>query len=484
MILKSALKFMDLVLNKKIFYYLITLLGFELLAALVYFWPGLNSAIFILIIIAALILTVYRLEYGLLLIIAELIIGSMGHIMSFSGLSLRLALFLIIMAVWFFNFLRQPRFFLAKLKTFKIIYFFLALFLFFALGVAQGFWHYGLSANVFLDLNGWLFFALLLPFISVYYQNSDRRVYSRLATVALAAVIWLGLKTLFFFYIFSHDYSFAPLLYKWIRQSGVGEITNIGFNWPRIFLQSQIYAGLAFIMLLFWRQVVPRTKKIIYYSLLTLFLMTVLISFSRSFWVGLAVAYIFSAILLIRQSSWRAWLKSLPGLLLSALASLVLIYLIAFFPWPKTLVSFSTDIFSRRANFLSEEAAIASRWSLLQPLWQKVKEQTLLGQGFGTTITYKSSDPRILQNNPSGKYTTYAFEWGYLDIWLKIGLLGVLAYLVLLGRLIKSSFKAKEPVILALAAGLIFLAVTNIFTPYLNHPLGISYILLSSCLIF
>ena len=31
--------------------------------------------------------------------------------------------------------------------------------------------------------------------------------------------------------------------------------------------------------------------------------------------------------------------------------------------------------------------------------------------GFGTSVTYETSDPRALETNPDGLFTTYSFEW-------------------------------------------------------------------------
>ena len=56
-----------------------------------------------------------------------------------------------------------------------------------------------------------------------------------------------------------------------------------------------------------------------------------------------------------------------------------------------------------------------------------------MGRGFGATVTYQTRDPRILADNGSGEYTTYAFEWGWLDIWLKLGIFGLAAYFLLIG---------------------------------------------------
>lgn len=473
-----AIEFMDFVLNKKIFYFLGGFFLLEILSLAAFSFPALSLAIFILIVFLSLAIAIYRLEYGFLLLVVELIIASKGYLFHFEPWSWRLALFVILIIAWLYHALREKKLFSSFLKI-PLPYFFLVLLVFLASGAIQGYINHSLSFNFWHDLNGWLFFAILPALSFVYYKNPDKGVYERLALVALAAVVWLGIKTLIFFFIFAHDFSWSYHLYHWIRETGVGEITNIGFNWPRIFLQSQVYAPIAFIFLLFFS-----SKKFSYYLIMLLLLMVTLISFSRSFWVGLLVAYIFAAFLLIKNNSFKTWLRQtllIGGL---TLGSLVLIYALAFFPYPKSLVSFSPDLFQRRANFLESEAAIASRWSLLTPLWQKVWEKPILGQGFGTTITYQSSDPRILETHPDGNYTTYAFEWAYLDIFLKIGLLGLLAYLFLLGRILRQGFSGNTLFKSALMSALVFLIVTNIFTPYLNHPLGIAYLLLSSCLIF
>ncbi|MFA5163185.1 MAG: O-antigen ligase family protein [Patescibacteria group bacterium] len=469
---------MDSILSKKIFYFLGGFVLLEALSLVAFSWPVLGPWVFILVLIASFTLAIYRLEYGLLLLVAEMIIASKGYLFSWGPWSWRLALFVIIIIAWLYHALKAKNLW-SRLRQLPLPYYFSGLLLFCLIGAVQGYLHYGLSSNWWPDLNGWLFFAILPALAFVYYKNPDKKVYERLALVALAAVIWLGLKTLVFFFIFSHDFSWSYHLYRWIRVSGVGEITNIGFNWPRIFLQSQVYAPIAFLGLLFFP-----SKKFAYHVLLTLCLMTTLISFSRSFWAGLLLAYIFAAFILIKRNSLKIWLKQ--TLLVAGLTagSLVLIYVLAFFPYPKSLVSFSPDLFQRRANFLESEAAIASRWSLLKPLWQKAWQEPVLGQGFGTLVSYHSSDPRILELHPDGYYTTYAFEWAYLDILLKIGLLGLLAYLVLLGRILRQGFKNSTPLKAAIISALVFLIVTNVFTPYLNHPLGIAYLLFSSCLIF
>jgi O-antigen ligase len=152
---------------------------------------------------------------------------------------------------------------------------------------------------------------------------------------------------------------------------------------------------------------------------------------------------------------------------------------------PRLVNNLDNQLISRVGN--KKEAALVSRWMLLPKLMDEIKVNPISGQGFGKTVTYTSSDPRVLASNSGGRYTTYAFEWGYLDIWLKIGLLGLVAYLLLIYKIIYvgviKGIKSGNSIYIGIAAGCFFLVIVNIFTPYLNHPLGIGFIVLSSCLI-
>ena len=110
----------------------------------------------------------------------------------------------------------------------------------------------------------------------------------------------------------------------------------------------------------------------------------------------------------------------------------------------------------------------------------KIKEHPILGSGFGAQVSYRSSDPRVLAQNPDGLYTTYAFEWGWLEHWIKFGIIGFGLMIVIVWRLGERILKTPAPdwMRYGLFASLIALAVTHIFTPYLNHPLGLGYLMM------
>ena len=209
---------------------------------------------------------------------------------------------------------------------------------------------------------------------------------------------------------------------------------------------------------------------------------------SRSFWLGLLAGLLLLLPLLYRDTKklGQSFLKKLSSTIIvfftALIFSIALVLLTVTFPVPPAIGGFDTNsLLDSRLD--SGEAAVVSRWELLPKLWQKISSSPILGRGFGAELTYQSNDPRQLQSQNKGAFTTYTFEWGWLDIWLKLGFFGFAVYLLLIYQLAKSILKNKTDnfpgTVLAsgLFCALIALTVVNFFSPYLNHPLGIGYLI-------
>ncbi|EKD49386.1 MAG: hypothetical protein ACD_63C00165G0003, partial [uncultured bacterium] len=135
------------------------------LSFLGYLIPVINTILFFAIIILVLNLTLKRLEYGVLAIFFELIIGSKGYLFSFSisdnfVLSIRMAMFLIIMIVWLIQALKNKRLAIAESKFFAPLVTIAALIV---IGGINGYLSGNPNGANFFDLNGYLYFALALP---------------------------------------------------------------------------------------------------------------------------------------------------------------------------------------------------------------------------------------------------------------------------------------------------------------------------------
>lgn len=492
-----------------------------ILSFIAYFFPLFNKVTFFVILALTLILTLEKLEYGLYILLAELFIGSKGYLFYFdadgTSVSLRIALFLIVMAVWFAqrviashrrwrgNFINSKDNGIASSpaapRNDGLMKWYWILFAFIAWGFIWGLIRGNSFQNLFFDFNGWLYFGIIFPLIDII---KSREQIENILQIFTAAVTVIIIKTFFFLYVFSHGLE-VPIfpIYHWLRQFLIGEITLMPSGFYRIFFQSQIYLLIGFFIfsaLLIWQKKAPspspppveggERKKyspplvggVINYWLLAIGSLTsILVSFSRSFWIGLAFGLL---VLLIFLIVLKFSLKKIIKIGLCGVAVLIIslaaIWVTAQFPYPEPKEISFGSMFSDRLTDL-DEAAVRSRWDLLPPLGRAIIKHPIVGSGFGATVTYKSSDPRAIQVNPGGIFTTYAFEWGFLDIMLKIGLAGLAVYLLLIAKIWRSGWllgHSGEFIPLGFLLGLAALLATNFFSPYLNHPLGIGYIIL------
>jgi len=452
----------------------------ELLSFLVIFHPGINSAFALLIGAFMLIIAWKNPALALSFLAVELVIGSKGALFKWGGnavndggISLRMILFAAFFLAWGLRVLLDKAYrhwsgFLKGRKMYLALAALLASA--FVRGLVQG------SSFVFADANAWGFLLLLLPTLDLV-QRKSQELQRFLPPLVLVALFYVSLKTIGLFYFFSHDFGalWEPV-YFWVRRTGVGEVTRMSeaSSAFRVFFQSHIYEVLAFVSFV-WAGMVGRLKAS--WAKISLMLCTavILISFSRSFWLGAFAGSIGAFFFFLRtENKTPSRFIQIKNLIRNTGIPIVLgLFLVAgalFFPLPHSTGGSLAALLRSRAD-LGEDAAV-SRWSLLPVMWERIKEAPILGQGFGATVTYKSSDPRIVTAT-GGMYTTYSFEWGWMDFWLKFGVLGIPIMLWILfsigGRLrrVADPWIGRMGIIL-----LITLAVTHFFTPYLNHPLG------------
>jgi hypothetical protein len=478
----------DLLLLLSVFFLL------EALSFLSFFFPLLNTIVFISISLLVLFLALYRFKLAIYVLLSELFINSMGYIffLEASGmkLSLRISLWLIVMAVCLAKIVLE----LMRHKKTEIInrykkipffyaYFSLGVFVVFAL--VWGIFQNGFS-DAFFDFNAWLYLALLLPLWQTYSESKNKEKFKQnIVILFLTGVLYLTFKSLLLLFIFSHGSESLILdVYRWTRDYYLGEATIMSGGFYRVFLQAQIFILFGFLFSL-TGLILNSDKKIKIVLLgLTSFLASALIlNFSRSFWVGGFVSLIFLFLFLWKKYSFKKMFMAGLYVLLSLIIGFLLVVAVVKFPWPNSSANFGLDSLSERARINAPESAISSRWALLEVMKQDLRTNFLIGRGFGARLEYKSSDPRVLERSADGIYSTYAFEWGWFDIWLKLGLLGVFLYAYLLFLILKNLFLSlkRENIILPLALfiSLISLIAINFFTPYLNHPLGIGFVLLS-----
>lgn len=449
----------------------------EVISALTIFRDSANAVACLTVGLIVGVLAYKRPTLALAAIALELIIGSKGQLLQVWGwpglFSLRMVMFTAFMLGWFVNWLHAGgkiwRLFRERMEWVLLggvlVYAFIR-------GTALG------NGPVFADANAWVFIIMLVPVLDLI--TRFKQLFKKdVIPVLIVGPIWLAVKTLGLEYLFSHGFkTISPPAYLWVRRTGVGEVTLVVANAFRIFMQSYIFA----LPVLFFcasyhftthDKGMKETKKIIDGLLLSA-IVVLAISLSRSMWIGSAAGLI-SLAWFYRAHVKQFWQGSLR-MAVTGIVALVLVFITLAFPVPKVDVASLGALFGSRIS--TGDAAAVSRWRLFTVVKDKIMEYPILGSGFGATVTYKTQDPRILAQNPSGLYTTYAFEWGWLEHWVKFGLLGFVWMIVLVVRIGMRILQSEADTWIkyGAVASLIGLVATHVFTPYLNHPLGLGYL--------
>jgi len=468
----------------------------ELLSFFVYWMRivgDLNSVFFIVAVALTFGISLYNLRWGAYIALVELFIGSKGYLLALSigeyTVSIRIGIFCAVMLAWLVLVVRKRlyREIWRKLVGQKSL---LMLGAFCLWGLLFSATQGSTMRNIFLDFNAWLYFLYFLPLVTVLTEHKE---INRITQIFTACVTALAIKSLVFLFVFSHRLGVMRDFYQWGRDSGWGEFTLLKADFYRIFSQAHIFVIIGFFILLGFlffkgsKQYVVTSNKYLF-LVVGAAMAVIFLSLSRSFWLGVAVGLLltFGFAIYKYRFWWREWAEALLRLSFLAALSVGILAIIVAVPIPGTTnLNLSGDLIKERLDLAG--AGVSSRWSQLPNLITAISKHPIIGSGWGTTITYQSQDPRILtKDNPTGRYTTFAFEWGYLDILLKIGLAGLAAYLYFIYQIVRqmlcvyqtSTDRSERALIIGLLLGLAALLVIHGFSPYLNHPLGIGYLLL------
>ncbi|MBI4598571.1 O-antigen ligase family protein [Candidatus Uhrbacteria bacterium] len=448
------------------------------------FHSGFAPVALVLISLGVFCLTLKRLEWGIAATFAELFANSHGHLLAMDlggfRLSLRMAVFLAVMAAWAILILfKKVKFSFGDARWHPFIPLFFAI----AVGFAGGIAGHDVR-KAFQDGNAYFYLAYLFPVLSVSWNAVKQRM---LLQVLAASAAWVTLVTLGLLYVFTHfpEWVLGPV-YTFIRDTRTGELTKMpDTNLFRIFLQAQFSAIIfAFLLApLLWLKAMVARERAWTTAVLAGLAAVIFISLSRSFWVGIAAGvFVFLAFLAlaVRPSLKRAG----AGAALSVAAGIggiLLLVGIILFPLPNRFGSTGalSSLFSSRTTDATD-VAVSSRWKLLPPMWELIAKKPILGQGFGQEVEFQTDDPRARAFSPDGTWRTYALEWGWLELWLKMGILGPIGFLLVFGSLARGliPYLKEERAWLALGfmASLTALYIIHTFSPYLNHPLGLGFL--------
>lgn len=399
--------------------------------------------------------------------VAELIVGSKGSLFFFqigaTEITIRMVLFGLVMLVALPAIAREWKQMRRGILTTPLILFVTWLAGSVIVAVVRG----NAWLSIYADANAFIFLALLPAWWVIIRRDTEWR--QKIFGILLAGVTIIGLKSWLMVLLFGQDLNSIRQVYLWIRNTGVGEITYINANVYRIFFQSQVYSLIALggLFMMYVRHHPPRW----FLFPLAMSALGVYISLSRSFWLGLAVALFVTWSWFIIRRWWAALGKTLLLIPLGIFAWAMMVWALSF-PYFNLSGGRANTVVTRLNASGSADAATA-RANQIKPLLQSIGRHPVIGSGFGTTVTYLSTDPRT-----RGLKTTAAFELGYLDLWLKIGLVGLVLYAAWLLKVWKRLRRTVWSDIFMFSG--LALIIVHLTTPYLNHPLGLGWLMLAS----
>ncbi|MEN9557653.1 MAG: hypothetical protein RL141_22 [Candidatus Parcubacteria bacterium] len=459
------------------------IVGVEVLSRATMFYDGANGIATLIVGMLVAIVAWNRPTMALGLIALELLIGSHGRLLQLWGwpgvVSLRMMMFAAFFAGWGARAFWKVGVMRILKERWEWVLVAVAILYGAIFGILQ-------NPMVVADANSWLYGLLLIPVIHLA-QTQKERLMRDVLPVLILGPIWLAAKAVGIEYLFAHGLAVVDPptdFYLWIRRTGVGEVTPLTPVIHRVFMQSQVFALPALLLCTSYhfatheKGVWNKYRHVIAWSLLAA-VIALIIGYSRSLWIGAAAGLVALIVLHLRniKSAIRVSCTAIRGAVYVLLAAAILTIAIVI-PIPSAPDIADANVVTNRIS--TTDAASASRWDLLSAMKSAIRERPIFGYGLGATITYRSSDPRVLAANPTGAYTTSAFEWGWLDHWFKLGIFGLLAIVVLVARLGIRILRtnAEQWVKYGAFASLVALAATHFFTPYLNHPLGLGYLVM------
>lgn len=432
--------------------------------------PVAQPYIFALLCVAFFLLAQRNVRDGLGLLLIELLVGSHGRLLSafHSAVSLRMAWFVLIIFVYIAR--SRGLFSLRRVREIArddIGIAFVLVALAVAFGVTRGLAHGIPLASVVQDANGYFYLALAPLYFSYARTHRDRRFF---ISVIIGALAVLSFMTFALFLVFSNVYlERLAWVYSWARATYLAEITWAGSRYFRVFLPSQVWLMVGVLACF---HVYREIRDLTYGVAAGVLCAALALSLSRSFAVGMCVGIIVYTLL-----AWRGGYSLTRMALQYATVALIALACVLFLVIiPGNVGGIGGSALLARVSDIGEPG-IQSRLNQFGPLVRASLRYPFLGSGFGATATYQSVDPRVRALHPDGMYTTYAFELGYMDMWFKLGALGVVLFLFLCVRLTKRLLSIKKEGWVWLA-GLAALLATHAFSPYLNHPLGLGYIII------
>ncbi len=401
--------------------------------------------------------------YGWAIVLTELFLGGSGHFIEFFGLSLRTCIVLTFITLWaLFNILDPGRKHRLKIPH-GLFWIFIPLIIFAAISAVIGLFNGHSVARVIQDFMPFSFLVLLLP---AYHMFENEKIRHHFIRLVMVFIIGSALFALFTFVLYRLGLSeLQDPFYKWMRDVAMAKITQVTPFFYRVVLPEHL---LSVPVILITMSLLMRDEKhhTMWRILLFFGLFLLAINFSRAYLLGFAVGIL----VLKYRHSFKQWFKE------SAVAVLLFLFIFSSMSVISSIgKSTGLEILGLRIGSIvspQTEVSTNARMEKLAPIISLIRKHPFVGNGLGASILYY--DKTIGAVTPS-----IHFDWGYLEMWAELGILGSVWLLLIALFIVFEIIKKIRTVAdfhdfkVGLLAAIVSMLIINITTPALFHTLSI-----------
>lgn len=333
------------------------------------------------------------------------------------------------------------------------------------------------------DVKGFLYFVTF-PIMLVVLKKKEQ--FRKLMKCAMYATTVLSIYSIGMIALYNLLPEMFNVMYRYGLERNFSGFSAVSATLVRLFFNSSMYAVCGCAFAVYFQVVEEKGLRFSYVIITAINLVALLLTYTRSIYLGTGVAagVLACALLLWGSAQKKALLlKHLGGAVGGFVALMLLINLCTQtgyfqYAFERTLGTFSEaeqehqkipDITVGNTTAYYQELTVISdelRENTLTELAEKIKEAPIWGNGLGTELDCR----------PKG-YNEYFF----LDLWAKSGVIGVFLYLspivCMFWDLWKNHKKKREelPFLISWLAVLLGFCVFSFFNPYMNASLGITF---------
>ncbi len=387
---------------------------------------------------------------GWYIVAAEMILGGSGSYLGVGGISLRTLLLIFSVAIFLIKKIQEKKF--KDITSDRLFFIILALVGWTTVSALIGIKNGHAISSATADVIPYFFFAYYFPLKEL--VTRDSKFIDTAKNILYAALVGNFIIIICTFCGFSTGiFSLQDQYYHWYRDVAAGKITALPFYFFRLVLNEH----LAIVPILLWLmyELFQNKNTRRNFILGALIVLVLAINLTRIYYLALFVG----TLLLFKKEYWLNWLKYSAVFVLILFVGFTAVHYVA-----SRGESLGWEIFGLRLQSIASpsiEDSSLSRMLLLPEIKNKIMNAPILGKGLGDTVTVYSP---VFQQ----KITTPHFDWGYLEIWAEMGLIGLLLWLTLISEVLKKAEYQTLPFVMIAA-----LMVINITSPALFHVFGV-----------